>query len=92
MFFPILKWYRCDVRALVHFMLLLLSTSGAYPPILGCVWIRGCGRVESWGWVGVEVWRKCEESWGCLDWGMLEWMCEESLLEIVSDVIVVRIL
>jgi len=25
---------------------------------LGCVWIRGCGGVESWGWVRVEVWRK----------------------------------
>jgi len=44
------------------------------------------GVVEGeWEW-------KCEESWGCLDWGMLEWMCEESLLKIVSDVIVVRIL
>ena len=31
-------------------------------------------------------WRK----WGCLDWDMLEWMCEESLWEFVNDMMVVR--
>ena len=29
---------------------------------------------------------KCEESWGCFDWGMVEGMCKESLLKFVSDV------
>ena len=57
----------------------------------GFGWIRGWGGVESWGCREVEVWRKCEESWGYLDWEMLEWMCEESLLKNVNDVIVVRI-
>ena len=44
--------------------------------------------MESWGGGSVKI---CEESWGCLDLGMLEWMSEESLLKYVSDVMVVRI-
>jgi len=60
--------------------------------LLGFVWIRGRERVKSWGCEGVEVWRKCGESWTCLDWDMLEWMCEENLLKLVSDMMVVRIL
>ena len=46
--------------------------------------------MREWKVEGVGEW-KCEESWGCLDWGMLEWICEESLLKYVSDVMVVRI-
>ena len=55
--------------------------------------VFGLEGVGEWKVEGEWEWKwKCEESWGCLDWGMLEWMCEESLLKIVSDVIVVRIL
>jgi len=43
--------------------------------------------VENWG---CGKW-KCEEIWGCLDYGMLEWICEESLLKYMNDVMVVRI-
>jgi len=32
------------------------------------------------------MWRKLV----CLDWSMLEWMCEESWLKFVSDMMVVR--
>jgi len=40
-------------------------------------------------WKCENLRRKCEESWGCLNWDMLEWMCEKNLLNFVSDVIVV---
>jgi len=49
-------------------------------------------RVDVWGFEGVDVWgceKKVWRKWGCLDCGMLGWMCEESLWEFVSDVIVV---
>ena len=46
------------------------------------------GKLRVWGSGSVKI---CEENWGCLDWGMLEGMCEESLLKYVSDVMVVRI-
>ena len=51
----------------------------------------GLEGVGEWKVEGEWEW-KCEESWSCLDWDMLEWMCEENLLKFVSDVIVVRIL
>ena len=56
----------------------------------------GLEGVGEWKVEGVEKWkcedlkRKCEESWGCLDWDMLECMCEESLLKYMSDMIVVN--
>ena len=46
-----------------------------------------------WKVEGVGEW-KCKESVEkveCLDWEMLEWMCEKSLLESVNDVIVVKV-
>jgi len=52
--------------------------------------VFGLEVVDEWRVEGVGEW-KCEESWGCLDWEMLQWMCEESLLKSVNDVIVVRV-
>jgi len=49
--------------------------------------------VNVWGFEGVDVWgceKKVWKKWSCLDLGMLEWMCEKSLLEFVSDRMVVR--
>ena len=37
---------------------------------------------DLWGGEGVDLWgleRMCEDMWGCLDWGMIEWICEDSL-------------
>ena len=32
----------------------------------------------------------CKNIRDCLDWGMIEWICEDDLLKFVSDVIVER--
>ena len=50
----------------------------------------GLEVVGEWKVESVGEW-KCGESGGCLDWEMLEWMCEKNLLKSVNDVIVVRV-
>jgi len=50
---------------------------------LGFVWIdeRICEEGREW---------ICEDIWGCLDWKMIEWICNDDLLKFVSDMIVGR--
>ena len=46
---------------------------------------------DLWGWEKIDLWRlerMCENMWGCLDWGMIDEICEDTLLRFVSKVIV----
>jgi len=49
--------------------------------------------MEVWEFERVDVWgfeRKMWKDWMCLNWGMLEWIYEESLFKFVSNVIIIR--
>jgi len=50
----------------------------------------GLGSRKLRVWKCEDLRRKCEENLVYLDWDILEWMCEESLLKFVSNVMVVR--